>query len=281
MYKNQPKTDATAKPSIEAFALPSELRRTHNFASRARPIIGLDLPLAPSTAGPSTPSKLNFTHAPTPRRRPRSMPETDFLIESRIGDNDTARGLPASWREPHQEKPKKRRLWSWSERSTAAFSGFAGGLIVVLPLIFILGSQTTVAPVVDQTQRASPFSFASTATYFEDFWKGAAQKLAPSGSARSADAAGPVPIAEIETKAITAIRDGQLDEARRTLRTAASPENPRLWLLLAQSYDPETTGRTQAATLANDIEFARFYYRQALTYGIEAARPRLEALSPR
>jgi len=279
MYKNQPTSETTAKPSIEAFALPSELRRTHNFASRARPIIGLDLPLTPSTASPNTSTKLNFTHAPTPRRA-KSMPETDFLIESRIGDNDTAYGLPASWREPHVEKPKKRRRWSWSERSTAAFSGFAGGLIVVLPLIFLLSTQTTVAPVLDQTERASTFSFASTAGYFQEFWKGAAEKLTPSGAARSADAAGPVPIAEIETRAITALRDGQLDEARRTLRTAASPENPRLWLLLAQSYDPDTSGSMQAATMANDIEFARFYYRQALTYGIEAARPRLEALSP-
>jgi hypothetical protein len=281
MYKNQPTNDVTTKPSIEAFALPSELRRTHNFASRARPIIGLDLPLELTTAGSAVPSTaLRFAHAPS--RPTPSMPETDFLIESRLGDYDAARGLPQSWRAPQPAQPhKRRRRWTWSERSTAAFSGFAGGLIVVLPLIFMLGSHSPIAPTTDTSVRALNFSLASTAAYVENLWNDAGSSSKARTTQALTAAAGPVPVAEIETRALKALEAGQVDEARRTLRTAASPENPRLWLLLAQTYDPEASGISKPSATTGDVEFARFYYRQALANGIEAALPRLEALAPR
>ena len=291
MHKNQPTTDTIAKPSIEAFALPCELRRTHNFASRARPIIGLDLPLTPPAVGDTGRFPARLSHTP-PRRR-AALPETDFLIESRFADADPPMNLPASWREPAKPAQRQRRGWGWTERSTAAFSGFAAGLIVILPLVFILGANQPATPpaLTATTTPGFEFSLASTRAYFNKLWQPAplsAIKTSSGEPSANHDAPAAAPPAA-EDQARSALRAGRIEEARSTLRSAASPDNPRLWLLLAETYDPARTANAGPAaaslspasdtTRPTDVEFARFYYRQALTYGIEEARPRLDALS--
>ena len=288
MRNKQPATDVITKPSIEAFALPSELRRAHNFSSRTRPIIGLDLP--------STPPPLRRSSAPPPlwdldrdATPPPSMPETDFLIESRLGDQDPPLNLPACWREAPRPATRSRSRWHWSERSTAAFSGFAGGLLFVVPLVFMLGGNPAGAPPSLNASGTINFSFAATSAYLEKLWRNA-QPTAPANTASPVGAdkppASPAPAtAAAEAKADLA--EGRIEAARDKLRAAASPESAHLWFLLAETYDPNMArsaatnadGRASLEQPASDTEFARFYYRRAMTHGVEAAGPRLQALA--
>lgn len=92
---------------------------------------------------------------------------------------------------------------------------------------------------------------------------------------------------ESELRARAALAAGRLGEARAALRAAASPDTPHLWFQLAETYDPLVSRAAGAAEppatsdkmTAADIKFARFYYQQALTHGVGAARARLDALT--
>ena len=85
------------------------------------------------------------------------------------------------------------------------------------------------------------------------------------------------------TPAISSLAEGRLADTRKRLRAAASPDNPQLWFRLAETYDPLAIN-TGSGGLANkhladtNATFARFYYQQALTHGVTAARGRLDAL---
>ncbi len=288
MRNKQPATDVITKPSIEAFALPSELRRAHNFSSRTRPIIGLDLPPTPPPLRRSSapPPLWGLDHDASP---PVTMPETDFLIESRLGDQDPPLNLPACWREAPRSASRNRSRWHWSERSTGAFSGFAGGLLFVVPLVFMLGGNPGGAPPSLNASGTINFSFAATTAYLEQLWRNA-QPTAPANSAPPVGAytppASPAP-ATTAAEAKADLAEGRIEAARDKLRAAASPGSAHLWFLLAETYDPNlarpaTTnadGRASLEQPASDTEFARFYYRRAMTHGVEAAGPRLQALT--
>lgn len=92
---------------------------------------------------------------------------------------------------------------------------------------------------------------------------------------------------ESELSARAALAAGRLIEARAALRAAASPDTPHLWFQLAETYDPLVNREAGTAEppaafdkmTATDIKFARFYYQQALTHGVGAARARLDALA--
>ncbi len=289
MRNKQPATDVITKPSIEAFALPSELRRAHNFSSRTRPIIGLDLPPTPPPLRRSSapPPLWGLDHDASP---PVTMPETDFLIESRLGDQDPPLNLPACWREAPRSASRNRSRWHWSERSTGAFSGFAGGLLFVVPLVFMLGGNPAGAPPSLNASGAINFSFAATTAYLEKLWRNA-QPTAPANTASRVGADDTPPAstapATAAAEAKADLAEGRIEAARDKLRAAASPESAHLWFLLAETYDPNlarpaTTnadGRASLEQPASDTEFARFYYRRAMTHGVEAAGPRLQALT--
>jgi hypothetical protein len=289
MRNKQPATDVITKPSIEAFALPSELRRAHNFSSRTRPIIGLDLPPTPPPLRRSSapPPLWGLDHDASP---PVTMPETDFLIESRLGDQDPPLNLPACWREAPRSASRNRSRWHWSERSTGAFSGFAGGLLFVVPLVFMLGGNPAGAPPSLNGSGTINFSFAATSAYLEKLWRNA-QPTAPANTASRVGADDTPPAstapATAAAEAKADLAEGRIEAARDKLRAAASPESAHLWFLLAETYDPNlarpaTTnadGRASLEQPASDTEFARFYYRRAMTHGVEAAGPRLQALT--
>ena len=289
MRNKQPATDVGTKPSIEAFALPSELRRAHNFSSRTRPIIGLDLPSTPPPLRrPAPPSPPWVSDRDTPP--PVAMPETDFLIESRLGDQDPPLNLPASWRQAPKPTPPKRSGWHWSERSTAAFSGFAGGLLIVVPLVFMLGGNAAHAPSSLTVSSPLNFSFAATSAYLEKLWgrDEPAATAAPGKPAQEATAPQRQDLIAAEAEAKVDLAEGRIQAARTKLRAVASPENAHIWYLLAETYDPNVatqpvTGAEGVGSVeqpASDAEFARHYYRQAMTHGVETARTRLEALRP-
>jgi hypothetical protein len=289
MRNKQPATDVITKPSIEAFALPSELRRAQNFSSRTRPIIGLDLPPTPPPLRRSSapPPLWGLDHDASP---PVTMPETDFLIESRLGDQDPPLNLPACWREAPRSASRNRSRWHWSERSTGAFSGFAGGLLFVVPLVFMLGGNPAGAPPSLNGSGTINFSFAATSAYLEKLWRNA-QPTAPANTASRVGADDTPPAstapATAAAEAKADLAEGRIEAARDKLRAAASPESAHLWFLLAETYDPNlarpaTTnadGRASLEQPASDTEFARFYYRRAMTHGVEAAGPRLQALT--
>ena len=160
----------------------------------------------------------------------------------------------------------------------------------MVPLVFMLGGNPAGAPPSLNASGAINFSFAATTAYLEKLWRNA-QPTAPADTASPVGAtdtppASPAPIATAaEAKADLA--EGRIEAARDKLRAAASPASAHLWFLLAETYDPNlakpaATNADGGASLeqqASDTEFARFYYRRAMTNGVEAAGPRLQALA--
>ncbi len=83
-----------------------------------------------------------------------------------------------------------------------------------------------------------------------------------------------------------ALAKGQVDEARRLLRSSASSDSPGLWFQLAETYDPNFANTwaqslasdASGSLLAADVGFARFYYQRAYDAGVAGAKERLDAL---
>jgi len=256
----------------------------------------------------------------------------NFLTETRLAESDPPFRAPAIWQDKSLDAPsnRRRRSWEWNERTTAAFLGFAAGLIVIVPAVFVLstapdqdlgqaiglaGENSAVsAPLVTRTaapgnlvQAPTPkptaMAGATAAFAAASTWTGAHSTAAeapeavstttqPTTAVPKSAAVGPgttapaQPVESVIEKANTALADGRVTEARATLRTAASPDTPHLWFLLAQTYDPllnEKATRPAADEADNlaaaDIQFAIYYYTQALTHGVEQAKDRLDALA--
>ena len=253
--------------------------------------------------------------APSSELVPHPAKETDFLIETRLSEPDPPFRAPSSWQVTHPQIGADRQ-WHWSERSTAAFLGFAAGVLIVVPLVIILSMtaeqplpratiEVSDAPVATEQAPVKPFIVANVAPATIEVAKDT-QATAPAAKPPEAPEAPEAPtliaqpptepkansaIQEAESQARSALAVGQISEARAALRLAASPDNPQLWFVLAETYDPLITqgsgksGATSATPAdlsdkltAADIKFAQFYYQQALTHGIAAARDRLAAL---
>jgi hypothetical protein len=304
------------------------LRRAHDFASLdSVQATNRQIATRPATTPPPlrNPAQLNQTplrptHGDTARHiatndghgalTARGNPaETDFLIESRHGDEDPPFQVPAIW---NAQAPAARHgaMWDWSERSTAAFLGFAAGVLVVVPTVLYLGSGTeqdgfsaasTVPPpaVIETTAVANADAPITPAIIKSDagggIWFAPGQSLPSSTPATSAAPTSgvatvgeqPSTIEATRQLAQTALDQGRLSQARAILRDSASPEAPQLWFQLAETYDPQNGNNQRAVPgkatgdlmSAADIEFARYYYQRALTYGVHQARARLAALA--
>lgn len=273
--------EPTRSSAIETIALAAELRRAHDFANTAP--ISLEMPTSP------------------PPLPPLSVTETDFHIESR--DDDPPFRPPAIW---HTSEPTgQTRSWHWSERSTAAFLGFAAGLLVIVPTVIYLSIENNPQPAAPSAASASksvpkqrritqplalsrrqaagnPPGFA-TASSITGRWVDTGP---PAGTPQTR-------LQPAEAVAKRQLGDGQLSEARATLRAAASPDAPKLWFLLAETYDPNhakliATSKSPFAVraargsiVATNAKFARYYYNQALVHGFHPARQRLDALARR
>lgn len=282
--------------------------------------------------------------------------QTDFFIQSRLDDYtdpekrarsdglDAEFRLPAIWRAASPPAASDDD-WHWSERSTAAFLGFAAGVLIIVPTVLFLGAgsgqysdlaslglinghriesqaiatkpvstvsipsslaaaQNPTKPVTPSTNGEFLTATASTAMPPGVWYDSNRGNLDPALStehnrtiinpdasprAAAADAMAATQAAP-ETRARASISAGDIAAARNILRTAASPQQPHLWFLLAETYNPAVGLATEAPPLradiaenlrAADIEFARYYYNQALSHGITAAGKRLEQLSSR
>jgi hypothetical protein len=287
------------------------LRRSRDFAIR-NTIKAAEQPLPPrppttppplrqpanQSSASQHPARRNGHEAPPARSNPA---ETDFLIETRHREDDPPFQVPAIWNAPPLPANNV-GIWDWSERSTAAFLGFAAGVLVVIPTVLYLGattdpdnfssaaSGTPPAAVKSEPANQPMTSMMTPAVIRSDAGAGMWFNSHPSNPANTPETAQTnkpqLSAATAGQQAQAALIQGRLSQARAFLRDAASPEAPQLWFQLAETYDPRTA-TNQAATSARDagglmsdadIEFARYYYQRALTYGVEQARARLVAL---
>ncbi len=300
--------ERTEELTIEDFAAPSELRGTHNFASSAQTIASL--------AVHSTPPPLSLDRqaerqavaaelAATQTAVPKALQETDFLIESRHAEADPPFRTPSSWQN-QQPVVRSDRHWNWSERSTAAFLGFAAGILIIVPLVFFISttsheiapaSEQVLAPTVTEEPQpvaatVVPVKTVAVASISAGSWFDTRKSTTePSVPQPVAAAQETLSTAEAKSRARIALEAGRTAEARAALRMAASPDNPQLWFMLAETYDPlaaKRLGKAEPATASKDgaadtlreadLKFARYYYQQALTHGVGTARDRLAAL---
>lgn len=279
---------------------------------RVEPLVPADTPPeVPIVAPPSIPT-VSEVPAQSSALVPQKADDTDFLIETRLTEPDPPFRAPTSWQVKHPQIGVERQ-WHWSERSTAAFLGFAAGVLIIVPLVVIL-SMTTEQPLppaaietVAQTDNtvkppAAPVIVAGVAAGSRIISRSPETTATPAAERSETTVAVshqpaeqlPTSSASVEdaaNKARSALAQGQLSEARAALRIAASPDNPQLWFVLAETYDPlvvRASAKSDADApssfnpsdklTAADIKFAQFYYQQALTHGIRAARARLAAL---
>ena len=243
---------------------------------------------------------------------PMPVIETDFDLETRATESDPTFRAPTMLRKTNENTSASENngvrcsasALMWSERSTAAFLGFAAGMLIIVPAVFYLSLETSQQP------GAAPPSRSSLATQENARARGQTVKFMAAGTASIADGrwinqtapdtlpGQPTALATADGSAVQddiraaeqkaaaiakrLIADGQLSDARATLRQAASPDTAKLWFLLAETYDPNITpsapGTKNVLTLT-DTKFARFYYTQALTHGIAEAQPRLNTLA--
>lgn len=322
MTHNQTPSDRT-RSAILAYVNQTELRRAHNFATAARPIEKLDLATTPTpwSLEPQqaehkgfAPTNRNLVppdvaaKAPIHKTQPppliqnganvvarATVVETDFDIEARVHDDDPPFQAPESWLEPRKVEPSSSILslsknWNWSERSTAGFLGFAAGMLIVVPIVLFLSLTTdnkpapqplTDADTAIASRPAAKEVATANASISAGMWFNTQATTAPKVENRT------TPAIEVISQAHQALTEGRIEQARIILRAAASPDAPRLWFMLAETYDPTvsvqrvktetTTRRLQVA----DMNFARFYYQQALTHGITEAQTRLDLLAKR
>lgn len=290
--------------SIEDFAAPSELRGAHNFASAAQPIASLAVQSPPPPLSQDRQAERHAVAAELAKVQTpvaNAIPETDFLIETRLSEPDPPFRTPSSW-QTKQPVPRSDRHWNWSERSTAAFLGFAAGILIIVPLVFFISTTSQpVTPTNDQAltqvplEDAQPLSTAvlpvktvAVANVSASSWLNTRSPAAAKPDDVHKDTAS---TADARSRARRALDAGRTTEARAALRTAASPDAPQLWFMLAETYDPlaaKRLGKPDGTPAVNtkasdqlrqaDIKFARYYYQQALTHGVETARNRLAAL---
>ena len=311
--------EAPVELTIEDFAAPSELRGVHNFASATQQIENLAVHATPPSLGIDRQAERQAVAAElaaTQVDKPSPVVETDFLLETQLSEADPPFRTPSSWRN-RQPVVRHERHWNWSERSTAAFLGFAAGILIIVPLVFFIsttshqvtpagGTASAPAPIPrTETDTAKtpagtketktlattvvPVKTVAVANVTSGSWFDTRKPadVAPAMQPRATRAAAPDPTAA-ENRARRALDAGRTAEARAALRTAASPDSPQLWFMLAETYDPLAGKGPGAApgdastseTLRQaDIKFARYYYQQALTHGVETARNRLAALT--
>lgn len=320
MTHNQTPSDRT-RSAILTYVSQSELRRAHNFATAAKPIEKLDLATTPTPWSkepsqpepaliePSNNSRLSrqpsgdsakASSQPPPLTQshpgalaPTTVVETDFDIEVRSVAEDPPFQAPVSWLKPQQQELGESlfrfsRDWNWSERSTAGFLGFAAGMLVVVPIVLFLSLTTdqkpATTPLTDTdlaiASRLAPtkVTLAST-TISAGTWFDSKNTEAPTTEKRRS------PAIEVISQAHLALTEGRINQARRILRAAASPDTPRLWFMLAETYDPAVSiqsarnATTPSSLQVADTNFARFYYQQALAHGISEAQARLDGLT--
>ncbi len=307
----QPDPQAGASSGAEP-ETPSDVDPSIRFDIKPviEPLIPADVPPEiPADARSGTPSG-NDGQVQSSELVPHRIEETDFLIENRLTEPDPPFRAPSSWRVAHPQINAERR-WNWSERSTAAFLGFAAGVLIIVPLVAFLSMtaeqplppaviETAAAPDTPAEPPASPVITARVALGSKIVSR-SPEVATPTIDERSETAvavsrqpAEPTTTPGIEdaaNRARSALAVGQISEARAALRMAASPDNPQLWFVLAETYDPlvvQASAKAGANTApppnpsdtltAANIKFAQYYYQQALTHGIRAARARLTAL---
>ncbi len=161
-------------------------RRAHTERTSARALPPPDEPqpspadhtklqLAPRVPALLLPGRLAKSLAPPPAERLLPVAgAVDVNDDSRrlgdLGPNDElALRLPASWQQKSlPAPPRRRRRWQWSERSTAAFLGFAAGIVIIVPIIIVLSNNADVTgpqgvarqqvAAVDGIERTSPLT---------------------------------------------------------------------------------------------------------------------------
>lgn len=271
---------------------------------------GLDLSVSRSPEPDAGDKVVHFQRStPPPLRRAavtarmvappaNSVLETDFQVQSREEVPDKPFRAPSLWRSKasQNERPVNAPL-EWSERSTAAFVGFAAGMLIIVPMMFYLSTQEALvgaAPdasgsriVAADAKSQAQFNVASiaggqwTANGAGENSTSASGGVLPVGAATSA-ADFQALEREVRATAKALIADRRLADARALLRKSASPEMAGLWFILAETYDPTMTdasSRPESVVAVADSKFAQYYYNQASVHGMKEAKARLARLA--
>jgi hypothetical protein len=166
--------------------------------------------------------------------------------------------------------------------------GFVGGLVVVIPLVlwiapkhgsFFPGATAAqpppvVAAQIVTTEPISSPSLVSVPTIaVRDDARGAGdgEVAAASGQANAGTA-------ESVERARHLIRSGDILAARRILGQPELSQSGQALFMLAETYDPNVLAALGAMGVHAETSTARRYYEAALSEGVAAASPRLEAL---
>jgi len=295
------RNDGIETPYIETIDLaqapePDPIRDAHS-------VLRLNLPNSPPPLNPTgtvlAQASAQFVRAPT------TVIETDFDLQTRASEHDTPFRPPSLLRTTCDDananadisRTSSVSTLMWSERSTAAFLGFAAGMLIIVPAVFYLSLETSQQPAPEHSASPPKTATASlsqdrsapefkTANITDGRWINQTLSGLVRTKGNAGDQAVRADVQATEQKAAAIakhlIADGRLSDARATLRQAASPETAKLWFLLAETYDPNINRAAPDAenllTLA-DTKFARFYYNQALTHGVTSAQSRLSALA--
>ncbi len=139
---NEP-TTARQYRSIDTLALPGDLRGPREFVAATAP------------AQSDTASRSAIRPGPPPLKRSAGTPAPPLTISPAMAtgadsrstsptvvygdgfDDDIPFRAPAIWQSDTPEAAD-RGGWQWTERTTAAFLGFAGGILIVVPAVFFL-----------------------------------------------------------------------------------------------------------------------------------------------
>jgi hypothetical protein len=167
-----------------------------------------------------------------------------------------------------------------------ALLGFVGGLVLVVPLVLWIlpkhasifpGATAAQPPVAAQIVATEPIAVPSlvsrpTIAVRDDAQSASDGEIGAATGHVGSGNENPVEIAR------GLIRSGDILGARRILGRPELGQSGQALFMLAETYDPNVLAALGAMDVHAETSMARRYYEAALSEGVAAASPRLEAL---
>jgi hypothetical protein len=169
-----------------------------------------------------------------------------------------------------------------------ALLGFIGGLVLVVPLVLWVvpkhasifpGATAAQPPVVAaQIVTTEPIATPSLVSAPTIAVRDDSPSAEDSGTGRDAHGQASTGNASPVETARGLIRSGDILGARRILGRPELGQSGQALFMLAETYDPNVLAALGAMDVHAETSMARRYYEAALSQGVAAASPRLEAL---
>jgi len=218
------------------------------------------------------------------RASPSSTPADDHIrLAPGIGDRSDV-SLAAALQE---HAARTARADAIRFQFAMALLGFIGGLVLVVPLVlWILPKHASIFPgataaqppvVAAQIVATEPVAAPSLVSRPSIAVRDDAQAV---GGGEIGVALGPVSSGNANPVEVARglIRSGDILGARRILGRPELGQSGQALFMLAETYDPNVLAALGATDVHAETSMARRYYEAALSEGVAAASPRLEAL---